>query len=126
MFSDSMRVPHYHKEIAVSDYDLFGNINAAEPSLGAQIGKTVLRTHPEGACSGEYCSIHNPSDHALKDAPLNWRGDRGLMERICEHGVGHPDPDHLAHTERLHGARAAQVESVHGCDFCCVEKEESR
>ncbi len=102
------------------EYDLIGNVNVAEPTHGVQIGKTVLVTHPESACADDpACCIHKPSDHKLKDAPLNWRGDRGLMERICEHGVGHPDPDHLAHTYRLAGASAASVEAVHGCDGCC-------
>jgi hypothetical protein len=49
-----------------------------------------------------------------------WRYDRGLMERICPHGVGHPDPDHLDHVRRLRGDKAAVTESVHGCDGCCA------
>jgi hypothetical protein len=36
------------------------------------------------------------------------------MERICDHGVGHPDPDEFM----------ADV-WVHGCDGCCaIEKED--
>jgi hypothetical protein len=41
------------------------------------------------------------------------------MERICPHGVGHPDPDHLAFVEERYGTDEASVESVHGCDGCC-------
>lgn len=78
-----------------------------------------LRTHSPDQCSGEFCSLHNPSAHPLSNAPLNWRSDRTLMERICEHGIGHPDPDHLAHVRRTRGEAAASGESVHGCDFCC-------
>jgi hypothetical protein len=31
------------------------------------------------------------------------------MERICPHGVGHPDPDDVFATD-----------TVHGCDGCCT------
>lgn len=106
----------------MSDYDLTSLDHAAEPTLGAQLpGPHVLRTHPETRCAGEWCVVHNPSDHHMRSWPLNWRGDRGLIERICPaHGVGHPDPDHLAFTEQIRGARAAEVESVHGCCGCCA------
>jgi hypothetical protein len=34
------------------------------------------------------------------------------MERICEHGVGHPDPDDLrVIRDRIMG--------IHACDGCC-------
>jgi len=79
----------------------------------------VLRFHPQKQCAGGTCCLHNPSDHHMKEWPLNWRDDRGLMERICEHGVGHPDPDGLAHIVAVHGQKAADVEAVHGCDLCC-------
>lgn len=80
----------------------------------------VLRTHPVSVCENDpACCIHNPSKHALSDAPLHWRDDRGLMERVCEHGVGHPDPDDLAYKRRIYGDRFADTESVHGCDGCC-------
>lgn len=100
-------------------FDLLGNVSIAEPTLGIQVGTGVLKTHGPGQCSGEFCSIHNPSDHPLKDSPFNWRADRGLLERVCDHGVGHPDPDGLAHLARLKGKEFASVESVHGCDGCC-------
>lgn len=104
------------------DYDLYGLINVAEPEFGMQLkpGTTVLRTHAFTQCSGEFCSIHNPSDHPLNKAPLNWRGDRGFMERICEHGIGHPDPDGLDHLRRVLGDRYENYAfGVHGCDGCC-------
>jgi hypothetical protein len=41
------------------------------------------------------------------------------MERVCVHGVGHPDPDHLAFIEREFGELFARVEAVHKCDGCC-------
>ena len=75
-----------------------------------------LRTHGPGECSGEFCVIHNPSGHPLRDAPLNWRADKGVMERICPHGIGHDDPDDVAHRKRIGVTHAG----VHGCDGCCT------
>ena len=71
-----------------------------------------LYTHPEFACSGQYCTIHKRSDHSMRSFPQHWRIDRAIMERICPHGVGHPDPDEyrLMHSD---------YEKVHGCDGCC-------
>ena len=44
----------------------------------------------------------------MRDWPQHFRDDRGIMERICPHGVGHPDPD-----DYLAG------DGMHGCDGCC-------
>jgi hypothetical protein len=81
---------------------------------------SMLRTHPEVVCSGR-CSIHNPSSHPLNTAPLNWRADRHLMERICDHGIGHPDPDDLAYKKRMLSAEVylSHAYGIHGCDGCC-------
>ena len=68
----------------------------------------VLCGHHPDACAGEYCTLHNRSAHHMRAWPQHWRADRGMMERICPHGVGHPDPDELPHVDR-----------VHGCDGCC-------
>lgn len=83
----------------------------------------VMRTHPRSRCAGDFCSVHNPSDHPLKDAPRNWRSDRGLMERVCEHGIGHPDPDDLAFKRRTMDPRdyTNHAYGVHGCDTCCMK-----
>ena len=81
----------------------------------------VMRTHPQSRCKGDICSVHNPSDHPLRDAPRYWRADRGLMERLCEHEVGHPDPDDIAFTRRTYGDTAADVRATHTCcpEGCC-------
>lgn len=97
-------------------YDLWSFEHMAEPVVGRQLdGGAVLRTHPAAQCSGEHCVMHNPSDHHMRDWPLNWRGDRGIMERLCPHGIGHPDPDSLAHLERV----GTPDDGTHGCDGCC-------
>jgi hypothetical protein len=72
--------------------------------------------HEKDVCEGRNCCIHNPSDHHMVDWPTHWGEDRKLMERLCKCGVGHPDPDYLAHKESL-GIKHA---GVHGCCGCCV------
>ena len=74
-----------------------------------------LRTHGPDECSGPFCVIHNPSDHPLRDAPVHWRSDKGVMERICPHGIGHTDPDDAAHRARV----GRESSGTHGCDGCC-------
>ena len=79
----------------------------------------LTNVHSKESCTGDHCVIHNPSDHCMKDFLTHWRSDRHLMERICSHGIGHPDPDHLMYVFKTHGKEAAGNESVHGCDGCC-------
>ena len=74
-------------------------------------GQTLVNVHDSDKCAGEFCTIHNPSDHHMKYWSQNWRPDRGIMERMCEHGVGHPDPDDPA--------MKFSYERIHGCDLCC-------
>lgn len=76
-------------------------------------GQLMRYVHKEGECEGRYCPIHNPSPHAESIGHTHWRSDRKIMERICEHGVGHPDPDDI---NIVNGGYKA---SVHGCDGCC-------
>lgn len=68
----------------------------------------VLMAHDPEKCAGEFCTLHNRSNHKLRNVPQLWRPDRGIMERVCFHGVGHPDPDDPT-TDR-----------VHGCCGCCA------
>jgi hypothetical protein len=77
----------------------------------------IMNVHEAGTCLNEYCCIHNWSDHHMKGWPQNWRSDRKLMERICSHGVGHPDPDEV-HLD-------LDFRGLHGCDGCCtpIDKE---
>ena len=51
--------------------------------------------------------------------PQNWRADAKKMERLCPHGVGHPDPDDVAFNKTI-----KRDVSVHGCDGCCLEGNE--
>lgn len=83
-------------------------------------GTKITNVHKPSECVGEHCVIHNPSERATRIGKTHWRGDRGIMERVCEHGVGHPDPDSLENIRRVLGDKRAAVESVHGCDGCCA------
>lgn len=131
-----------------TDYDLkdmewFQVQGMTEPIWGAQVAPdgTEMRVHPRSACETRDapCVIHKPSDHHMRDWPLNFRGDTGVMERICPHGWGHPDPDHMAYVrsltpehkcpkDRPDGTKDYTAECIyphlewhgsHGCDFCC-------
>ncbi len=69
----------------------------------------LVNVHGDSQCLNHYCTIHNHSKHVMVDFPQRWRTDRGLMERICPHGIGHTDPDEIV------------VDKTHGCDGCCAE-----
>jgi hypothetical protein len=109
------------EEPEFGDWDLISLDHAAEPTHGRQMpGPTMVRVHSASVCANDpHCCIHNPSVHRLDSAKMNWRADKGLMERICEHGIGHPDPDDIAHKRRTIGEDYASAMAVHGCDGCC-------
>jgi hypothetical protein len=85
------------------------------------VGAVQIRTHNKGECKGRHCVIHNPSDHALRGWPRSWRTDINRMERVCPHGVGHPDPDEVAYRYNQLGQKNA---GTHGCDGCCATAKE--
>lgn len=90
--------------------------SAAEPTFGVQQGDALLvNIHPADRCAGRHCVVHNPSDHHMRSWLLNWRGDKGVMERQCPHGVGHPDPDDATYQRSV----GRDFLTVHGCDGCC-------
>jgi hypothetical protein len=78
----------------------------------------VIYVHNKKDCKGNYCVVHNPSDHHMRDWPLHWRDDRKIFERICPHGIGHPDPDDMAYKKSI----GHPDEGIHGCDGCCNEQ----
>jgi hypothetical protein len=78
--------------------------------------QVLINVHSKKVCKGEYCCIHNPSSHHMADWPQVWRRDRAIMERTCEHGVGHPDPDQVMEDDCW----------VHGCDGCCRPPETNK
>lgn len=79
-------------------------------------GARLTGVHDPSLCAERGCAIHNhPSDHSLKDAPMNWRADRGILERICKHGIGHNDYDSTLYERSVGGD-----DGWHGCDGCCL------
>ena len=81
------------------------------PVIVCESGGVLVNIHQPDRCAGRPCCIHDPSDHPLRDAPLFWRS-AGFMERICEHRIGHPDPDDVL-------VRSNAGYEIHGCDGCC-------
>lgn len=88
------------KPMSDRDYDLFFTDTGQ-----------LVKSHGLTACVPP-CAIHAPTEHHMRTWPLHWRGDRGIMERICSHGIGHPDPDDIK-------IRAGLDCGTHGCDGCC-------
>lgn len=80
-----------------------------------KLGKTQYRIHDKETCLG-YCPFHNPSRHKMVKWKMTIRAS-GLVERLCKHGIGHPDPDSLTYFEGLDVKY--QYLAVHGCDGCC-------
>lgn len=75
--------------------------------------------HAKQNCSG-MCPFHCPSDHHMKNWPIFIRSST-LVERMCGHGQGHPDPDSLNYLDP-HGDLLL---GIHGCDKCCSTEREN-
>jgi hypothetical protein len=84
-------------------------------SLIGDDGMHLANVHPDTQCAGTVCTLHNPTQHHMRDWPMHWRGDRKIFERICDHGVGHPDPDQEEYLINF------EDDLTHGCDGCCSE-----
>lgn len=72
------------------------------------VGGEVLLTHPKDSCLGEYCTIHNMSDHHMVTWTQKWNEYERRIDRICPHDVKHPDPDEISKN------------ISHTCDGCCI------
>lgn len=75
--------------------------------------EVLENVHRGDECAGPACAIHRRTEHSMRSFRQHWRSDRGIMERICPHGIGHPDPD---------APRPAGDPGVHGCDGCCARQ----
>ena len=64
----------------------------------------AMAVHDADECAGRTCVIHSPTDHSMRHLPLHWRSDRGIFERHCPHGYGHPDPDQRAYWRHVASA----------------------
>jgi len=80
--------------------------------------EVILRgVHNSESCIGDVCTMHKMSNHPMRTFPQHWRSDRRLMERICPHGIGHPDPDDIKIVNGWEDGK--NYELIHGCDGCC-------
>ena len=61
------------------------------------------------------CVLHRPTIHRLTGSPQILRTS-GLIEDLCIHGVGHPNPDSVAYYRWSTGD---DYWGIHGCDGCC-------
>lgn len=77
----------------------------------------TARVHPRSRCDGDFCVLHNPSNHRMVDWPMVLR-ETALVERLCVHGVGHPDPDSAQWMDERFNP-GVRVWGMHGCDGCC-------
>jgi hypothetical protein len=81
----------------------------------------LFNVHSATDCKGRSaCPIHKRTEHSMRKFPQLWRTDRGIMERICPHGIGHPDPDQWEYFVSRMGETRARYEFFHGCDGCCA------
>lgn len=87
-----------------------GNTGSPYMRLVQLEGGQRIYAHLKEDCQTKYCPVHNPSNHHMREWPQNFRHDIYRMERLCPHGVGHPDPDDI------------NTDTVHGCDGCCLSK----
>lgn len=78
----------------------------------------VYWVHKQIVCQGNAtpCVFHNPSEHSMRSWPITIR-ETALVERLCTHGVGHPDPDSVAWFDSV----GQEGYDVHGCDRCCTQ-----
>lgn len=79
-------------------------------------GTRLVNIHSSSRCAGEWCVIHNPLD-TYDRSRLHWRSDRGILEVICDHGVGHPVPEQHEYIMSTQGEGGL----IHGCcaERCC-------
>lgn len=95
----------------------WGHISVSDFITGT--GQTIVNVHAESEdCRTYGCVIHNPTPGPMSSFPTHWRTDRNIMERICPHGIGHPDHDSVNFWYRTKG-EDAKWDTVHGCDGCC-------
>ncbi|MGV1079746.1 MAG: hypothetical protein ACOYD1_07820 [Candidatus Nanopelagicales bacterium] len=75
----------------------------------------VFNLHSEESCVGEYCVVHNPSDHPLRGLPMSL----GLNGRVWRFKgtLFHPDPDSFYALEKL--GKVTEGDWIHICDGGC-------
>ena len=93
----------------------YQNMNLPKPELRDDgntavligTGQVLIKVHAANSCKNQYCCIHNPSNHHMVTWPQAFVFSLRRMERLCQHNVGHPDPDEIS------------TNTEHHCDGCC-------
>lgn len=60
-----------------------------------------------------------------KNNKMKWtklRRSSGLLEHVCEHGVGHPDYESAKEVAKHYGHDIGAW-LIHGCDGCCKRND---
>lgn len=93
---------------------LFSALDNGNGSITLSGGTVVHNVHGDGLCAGQRCPLHNPSDHDLRDLPLDFDGVH--MIRISDkYPLGYTiDPDDY---EFNRNGAAILRNSAH-CDAC--------
>lgn len=81
---------------------------------------TFSKVHARTGTCDQGCVLHNRTDHHMQHWRLIWRDDRGIFERLCQHSIGHPDPDQGPYW----AVTNQDWQWVHGCCGCCRAGEE--
>lgn len=76
--------------------------------------------HGPESCGGRACPFHAPSRHHMVAWPIAMpiTVDDLVIERVCPHGILHPDPDSLDLAEIFDPT--VKVLYQHPCCGCCV------
>lgn len=75
-------------------------------------GQVIENVHGKGTCLGEFCPLHNPSDHDFKTFPLLFNGNSMLRE--LSDGSYIPDPDDYLYNQ----GKSVIVENSAKCYKC--------
>lgn len=102
-------------EVEVTTYEDDGTVRPALVVDPNRLG--IVNVHSPVLCASQSaCPMHNPSQHHMRGWRVVWRNDRGILERVCPHGCGHPDPDQFPFWDLT----GQDWQAVHGCDGCCT------
>jgi len=106
-------------QIDLDDAVYLWTVDSTDETLGTPVGIRSWKVHPPSQCYPGPCPVHFPTEHAMSGWEKLWRADSGVLERICVHGFGHPDPDQFRHWRD----RGTMHLSAHDCDGCCPVRE---
>lgn len=104
-------------------YEHLTPVDSEDPSFPDFVGveNNVISIHNPTQCAGRPCVFHNPSDHALSKAKVSYNESLHRVERVCSHGIHHPDVDEVVKVYDGFGETEALKFAKHNdCDGCCL------